>query len=458
MLLLRRTVGFLIDMILFYGLSVAIDFLFKRSNLNPLPSHVICFGYACAVIIPIITLGKPFSHLLLKLRIENNSLLFNKLSLLFKYIIYYLILSSGLLSIFSLFFDFINEHTYFKISGSFIFRLDFVLVVLNVLFFFASGAKQNFFDTILKIKYSAKRWAAFNLNPIITVYLFAITWLTSTVAEYKLTTKFNFKDELSKVNTSLNQGYFPIEIFNDYTLGNSIFVRYEYTNRIITPSDVSSYIFNRILLQRQILAVINDNVMNDTKKRKELCTKLLTYCYLNPFDARGKDVMQTKITLVHAKPYNPFIDVQSTYNYYYDDKLPAYSIYGGFKADSVSNFYLKTHQNYFSIYISELSKSFNIPKDSIAKYMSDAGELELPEHLLKNLKDTFVVIGMKNVIPNMPVFPVVRFEDVEPMQYLVFNFLSRTTNTVNVSNTGKLFSDEKTENMFDIKTNYIYAR
>jgi hypothetical protein len=458
MLLLKRSFGFLIDLILFYGCSIAIDFLFKKASIYPLSNYITAFGYICAILIPIISLGRPIGHVLFKLKMENSNSIYNKLSLLFKYIIYYLFFSSGILSFFTLFTSLFTTYMYLNLGISFVFRLFFCLFALNILCFLISFGKQNFLDFLLRIKYQSKNGVGSKIGSLILTYTLSITWLASTVIEYKIISIFNFKDEINKLNASYNQGYFPIEIFGNYILGNSVFVKYEYTNKVVTPSDIGSYIFNRNLLQRQIVAIINDETVRNTKKRQDLCAKLLYYSYMNPFDAIGRDVMQTRIVLVNLKEYNPFADLQSSFTYYYDDKLPVHGIYGGYNLDTLTNFYLKANENYFNTYLNELSISLNISKDSIKKYMSEEGVLTLPEHLAKKAKDTTVVIDMKDVIPNLPIFPTVKFQDVEPMYYLSVRFLGQSSNTVFVNNIEELFSDEKEENMFYVKSHYVYAR
>ncbi|MBO9571304.1 MAG: hypothetical protein J7497_03725 [Chitinophagaceae bacterium] len=456
MLLLKRISGFIIDLVLFYAFTIGLDFVLKRADIEVPARHLVPFGFFCALLLPILCLGKPPGHLIFRIRPKGDGRLYVRISLLLKYIFYYLIFSSGELSIFSVFTNILSYYTYITIPASFLFRISFVIMFVSILHFVVSLGRQNLFDALLNIRYPAKK--GLHIHRLGTAYLFLLGLLTSSVIEFKVLEKINFSKFISEINSSVNQGYFPPEVFDSYTSSRGILVSYQYTNKILTPSDASSFVLNRNLLQRQIVAIVNDNVFKDGSKRKLFCMLLVYYSYLNPFNDNLYDVMQTRITLLNVKARSPFFDVQSAYTYYFDDKQPVHGVYGGYQPDTLYNFYQKTQERYYNAYVSSLSRTFSIPRDSIIKYLDDEGQLVLPETFEAHAKDTMMIMDTKEYLPKVPTFPVVPFDSVQPIEYLSMNLLGVHSGEVSLSNIDQMFIDQKTEDMFYVKLHYVFSR
>jgi len=277
--------------------------------------------------------------------------------------------------------------------------------------------------------------------------------LCSTVLEFKLKEKFSFEKVLEIFKTE-QATYFPHQVFDNYTGGATVFSNVQETNKIVTLSDISSIFLNRYLAQRQIIVFVDRSILFDQSKRYELCSKLVYYSLINPLVYKeNQQVMQTKITLVNIQRQNPFSSMNTYFTYYYDNLEPFYKIYGGYNPDSLSVFYDKTQENYYNLYLDKLSKALNIAKDSLAKYQNEDGSFTLDEKFTQQVTDTLIVMNYETKVKSIP---TIKFEDVEPIQYLSISSMGSETVSITSIQNGML--DSRSEDMFWKKMHYVFSR
>lgn len=454
MLFLKRLASFLLDVVLFLAGTILIDFIFSRVELPPPPQFTIAIAFFSFFILPIFILGRPISYTILKLFIENESSTVNRLKLALKYTIYYLFVSSELFSIVLLFTEFLNYYTVIKSGLAFPIKFAALLAFLNVLCFITTFGRRNLIDALLEINYrTAGVYKRIKIGILRFTYLFSVSLIFITLIEFKLSQRLSFQTIIEEVK-NFNKDYFPIEVFGNYLESNLISVRVENTNRIISPSEPSTYFLNRHLPQRQIVAFINEKTNKDQNERKKLCNLLLMYCYSNPWTYI--EAYQTKVILVNLKKVNPLVNLQTIYTYYYDDKMPAYRFYGGFNPDSLSKFYENLQEDYYNTYISKLSQALGLPKDTIVKYSNEEGSIVLPEGFSIKDKDLKIPLEFKASIDGATL-AVVPFEKVEPIQLLNLNFPPGNI-IFSLNQLEALGSTEAEDRMFYLKTNYVLSR
>ncbi|HEV7333140.1 MAG TPA: hypothetical protein VGN63_19045 [Flavisolibacter sp.] len=339
---------------------------------------------------------------------------------------------------------------------AFNFKFAGTVILLNMLCFIATFGQKNLIDLFIKIQYkllSTKK--KFTLGITTFTYLLSISIIVTTLIEFKINQHFSiatFNEEIKNIG----KGYFPIEVFGNYLDINVTSVKVENTNRIVTPSEPSSFIMNMQLPQRQIVAFINEKVKKDHNERKKLCSLLLNYSYSNPWTY--SDAMQTKFVLVNVKRVNLFASIQTIYTYYYDDKTPIHSFYGGYNPDSLSKYYEKIQRDYFDSYISILSKELELPQDTVLKYMNENGSLVLPEGIKVKVTNKKIPLSFKAEIGGTA-FTTVLFENVEPIQFVQLNFPPGHINySFSYSSLEALRSTEAEDRMFNIKMNYVFSR
>jgi hypothetical protein len=455
MLLIKRLLCMALDIVFFTVGILFIDFLFERLNTPPTPFLTIALSFFATFILPIISIGRPLSYALTNLNLAENNRNIGKLKLLLKYIGYYLFVSSELLSIISLFTGVLNQYTYIESETFFPIKIAGVLLLFNILCFSITLGRANLFDLLLKIQYDGTRFRKRPIDTLKLAYILSASILITTLIEFKINEHFSFQSVLDDFNGT-SKDFFPIEVFGNYLETNLVSVRVQNTNRIITTSDISSFVYNQQLAQRQIVAYINDKVNGDQNQRKTLCYQLLNYCYTNPWTYR--ESLQTKFILVNIKRINPFVSLHTAYTYYYDDKTPFYRLYGGYNADSLSKFYERIQQEYHDLYITKVADALGLSKDTLLKYRTKDGSFEFPENLKINSVPTKIPLEY-NFSLKGAAFAAVPFEKVEPLHTLRLNFPPGFVNySLSNAELEALISTEAEETMFYLKSNYVFSR
>ena len=245
-------------------------------------------------------------------------------------------------------------------------------------------------DRVLDIQFQSRSGAIKKLSALSMICFFTVFMMISIGLDRNFRDKFDFSNEISKFDISTNDIKFPVEVFDNYSYPDQIYYRVERTNRIVSNSDYSSFVDNQFRYQRQIEARIQDELIYDAPKRAELCGKLIDHCYgMVDLQDTNRLVMQTKIILINAKSYIPYVALVSYYIYYFDDKTEKLGLYGGYDADSLSAYYLQTQQNFVDFFSNYLSKKAGISTKIVADRFEKGDFADLFKQLPHNIRDSF---------------------------------------------------------------------
>jgi|GEM_PF-3045364 len=454
MLILKRILASVIDLLLFITLTLAIDWLFIRLNIDFSNQSICYLAFITAILFPIFIFSRTIGHKTLRIIPVETRRVIIVLSHAIKYFLLFSFYSNFYNSVLSFFFNLVNDYSNFTISLWFSLRITIALLFVNVVCFLLTFGSQNLVDYLLGIRYRTRYKTGLRMKPLSIGYCFSGLMLLSTVAEHKIVTHFDFESELRRFQNNEVASYFPSEIFNNYTQGDMILSSVEGTNRIITDSDPTSFFLNKFLLQRQIIALIERSLLYDPARRHELCAQLINYAAMNEYRISDyKEIMQTKIILVNIERHTPFTNIQTSYSYYYDHKAPYHGIYGGYNVDSLSSFYTNTHENYYKQYFKKLSEAFSLPVDTLRKYQNEDGTFSFPEGYVSKVSDTAIVMNYNSQNVSLP---VVKFNDVQPIQYLELSAFG--SESVQITALEKGFLESKIEDMYWLKMNYIFSR
>ncbi|HEY4875494.1 MAG TPA: hypothetical protein VIH86_07985, partial [Puia sp.] len=305
-----------------------------------------------------------------------------------------------------------------------VFRLNIILIILNGVVFFLSMGRYNLLDRIFGIRTVTIKMKSTELSFPFIANTFAALMIISMGVTTKFQDLFSFSTLIVKTQNTFTEIHFPVEAFDGCVNPHQINYRIEKTNLIITPSDPTSLIFNRLLLQRQLEARITDSLVTDPKKRAELCYDLIGYCQgiVSLIDTNNQ-IMQTKIVLVHMDYYAPYLAKESDYVYYFDDKKPEFGIHGGFPIDSLNIYYLQTRRNINDTIAKFLSSKTGRTFEEIQNIIRDGNVVKFIQTLTPNIQNELKSMNMLPTIDkrlwNISLVP---FSKVKPLSTLVISF------------------------------------
>jgi hypothetical protein len=348
-LLLKRFLAALLDLIFFLGLIFSIDLISKRFGFwlgredLPLPfilSFISCFIFS--ILFFSCTVGEK----LLRIRYVSHGGSLLRIGLILKYFLLYSLFTLDISNFISFFGGVLDIYTYLHIPDLLVFRLNVAFIITNWIVLLISMGRYSVLDRVMGLRVDHGRPNYRRLTPLFIACVFIALVIFSMGVERKLRDMFNFERTARSVEMTGNEIRFPPEEFDRYTMPGQIHYRIERTNFIVTNSDINSFVFDEFLYQRQIDAQIQGDLLHDPRKREELCYKLINYCYrIIDLQDTNALVMQTKIELAHMEYYAPYVAVVSYFIYYFDDKAPNRGIYGGYNADSMNVYYRQTKRN-----------------------------------------------------------------------------------------------------------------
>lgn len=425
MLLLKRLVATLIDLLLFYSTVISFHYLTSSTLWSIDGSNgIYLISFFVSVIIPIIFFSNTAGSLILKINIkeENNKPL--RVTLYIKYLIFFTLLSSEVSAIFSFIEDIVDTFTYIKIPETFIMRLTTVLISLNFFCCIYTLGRQNLIDYILNLNYKHRNKKYPRLTLVILSYLFSGSMALSTAVEHSLKRIFDFNSLMNESLLASQAGYFPMDIFSKY-VNLPISSKIILTNNLIVTCDMNSVVFNQYLLQNVINVSVTKDVINDTLKKLELCEKLIEYANINLKHMDNK-VAQIKIQLSNFDHNTPITLIRTYYTYYYDNIFPVNGINGNYDVDTLEKFYTNTQKNIASRFNKYLKDTLEINSDSIDKYTLSNGDIDMPSYLFPKNATPFYFNFEDVIDSSIYRFKVIPFSKVSGVKSYEFILTARS--------------------------------
>jgi len=401
MLLIKRILASLINFSAFILATFALYPIFKFFNLEIDDDFFLLIVFCVVYFIPILSLKSTIG---LKIcNIYPNSYL----RLFLKYCIYYAG-TSGL--IFGLMY-FVIDLSRLQGSELLIFYLAFTIPFIIPFSFILTSGHYNFLDYLLNLvhgKVAHKRKS----THIILIWYVWIYLLVVIALLFKMLSFPALIDYVKKPSSPIHSNnYYPIEIFNNYTIGlRDLF--YE-SSDIIVFTDSASLLSNKIVGQKTIYANINESTFLSNNKRYELCYLLLRYSSTNDsLNNIYSKVDQTKFLFLYSEQNGLFTHKCYLFTYYYDHNNPYAEdlIYGGINLDSLNRYYL-SHR---SLLNEALAQTLNIDVQSLLQRTDKKGNINFTDSELRVL-DT---VSYQIEFP-LQLYPI-HFDSVKPSTTISF--------------------------------------
>jgi len=412
MLVLKRTLATVINLGFFIVVVLIIYPLFNRFNISIESKYYYTVFFCISFLFPLIIFKNSIGHYILKIHNDN----FRKLYI--KYLIYFIIFSGVGGRIIGLIINIFHSSSLSKnthVLPSLYFFFTFIL--FTWILFYISRGKYNLVDYILRIVYDSKNYKRNPVTILIIwfsyVYTIAVLAILSDQSKFKDTFSFFIEPTGSYFSTS----FFPRDLFSNYS--NYQIEKRERNNEIFTTSDYTSFYQDRYLNQKTIYALINKFTFESDIERLKFCYYLESYSSINDivnkifdFDfSHDNDVDQTRIILIYNKPHTFFTKKSFVYEYYYDNKNPTYSIYGGVVLDSLIAFHKRQNNEYFKSYMESLAEAINITIDSLMARVDKNGIITYTKSEIQKLNSTpYKVMPKENPL----VLSIVPFIAVKP--------------------------------------------
>jgi len=172
------------------------------------------------------------------------------------------------------------------------------------------------------------------------------------------------------------------------------------------------------MTQKIIFVLINKSTFENVNKRFQLCQLLNIYSEINDLSNSMSDINnevqidQTKIILLYIKPETYFSHESYSFCYYYDNKNPKYSYYGGIQTDSLINSYKNHIFGTEIIYKQSAAKALKITTDSLIRRFKKDSTINLS----KKQYQSFVTEYNKAITKRkFLVITTIPFIDVKPI-------------------------------------------
>ena len=294
-------------------------------------------------------------------------------------------------------------------------------MVTNVIFFLLSWGRTTLFDKVFGIRYGVSGASKWYLSSLAAAYTFVLAMVVGIVFDWKFHSLFPTRRFIQL--SSFNEVKFPLDEFENWTVGGRVYYRLQLTDELVTTSDRNSFVQDKFLLQRQIEAQINDEEASEPKKRRELCEKLLRYCYgiLSLHDTTSL-IKQTKIELVYMRYFTPFVGVASYYIYYYDDTAGRNGIYGGFNWDLLTTYYIQTMRNVDDSLSRLVVKVTGMSRDSASYYIEHQDTVQLFGRMTQLMRDNWVFTDLGPLIDKrILTLKPIPFDSVKAVSNITYN-------------------------------------
>jgi len=459
MLLLKRIAAGIINFLLFYSLYIGLKYIFGIINVNLGNDLFGLIAYICVYVFAIIIFDRTVGYQIFKINYEDKDK-FQKINLIAKYAIYYLVIFDfTVYGLFNFIVSILGHYTYIELSGMVPARLYMGLIILICISLFFSAGKYNIVDYLLSIKIREygfkKKFYILHMYYIVFIFIF----FASGLILYRLNLGPNLMIMMDKMSKDISRNYFPPEIFDNYAY--SVHSTYEKTNDIITLSDISSLFLNKNLLMQTVYVNMKHDTFIDVEKRFMLCKKILEYSIYDLFGnyQELKDLMQTKFIFVYTENHTTY-NIEYKYTYYFDHKFPQYSIYS-INLDTLKNMYAEIHNDYMKNYWKTLSRELNIPIDTIRKYYFDGTRYDFPDYIIDSVKNksfSFEYSATDNIDINKYI-QISTFDSTKAEKYvkLILGFpISEDKVTAFKYEYRAIKGDG--ESVFDIKKKYVFSR
>lgn len=425
MLLVRRILAGLIDLILFIGSISLVTLLLIKFKIyyHPLDlSFQFIVAFVCCIIVPILIFSRTLGEKWMCVFYKDSGSKWLRINLIAKYFFLYSLATLNVATFLGFLSDFLDTYSYIHITVAFAFRFDLVILVSDFTVLALTLGKHTLLERIFGISVQYRSSGVRPISALLMTYIFAFFMIAGIGLDRKFNDLFDFKSFKKTVN-SLNQVNFPIDEFSNYAIPGNIYYRIKQTNMVVTKSDPISFVTNRLLYQRQIEVIVKDDLLYDSKKREDLCNMLINYCYDQiDLQVTNELVMQTKIMLVNIKYVAPFIGIVSRYDYYFDDKAQQYGFHGGYNPDSLNNYYLRSKKIFVDTVIRYLNQSTGIAANIISlKLKKNPAALfaKLPQATKLGLDS----INLAPLIDNRLItMNPTSFDSVKPKRKLMFSY------------------------------------
>jgi hypothetical protein len=358
MLLLKRLLSNLIDFVLY--ILVLLTFVkFIGSEINTEENgYLFLISFFIIFFIPITTKNSTIGKLIFKLSWPKNQE--TKTKLIFKYLLYFVILTPSL-SLSTALISFLNQSTIFNIDLTFSLKCMIAFFISDFTVFILSLGRFHIIDYILNLELNKVKFQNGKFVSLGILYLFFGTLFLLHILQYK------FNLEFSKVSNSLLSPLYKEQYPSDDFNGAAVFTIRKKTENVLIPSEPLSFLYKKEYEQKTLYLIVPDKIFDSEYERKNLCIKLIRRSNINNVFSRSIP-SQTKIVLSQIKQgfflecYNNF------YIYYYDNNLPEWGIYGGIKIDSsTTNDYVSFINKYKSDNVESIERKLNLSWKEILK-------------------------------------------------------------------------------------------
>lgn len=354
--MIKRIGSNFIDIILLIVFFYVITFV-SGLNRNSGENLVFIFfiSFFLSTILPILINGNTFGKIILKLKWRDRINL--RILLVLKYLLYALYFTPGF-SFFNLLTSLVNKLEFLR---GFELNIFFSLLILDILVFILSLGRFHILDYFLNLQLKNlpyKRTAFKSLNLILSSLFIAIcTQIYAlgkgmTLNNYALSLFDNFYEE-----------NFPADKF----YGNKPIVLKEKSNRVLTTSEIYSFLLNIEYDLKTIILVIPEEIFLSDSDKKKICIELINQSITNDTFAFYKP-RQTKIILKAYKIGDFFETYNYTSTYYFNNDSGDWGIYGGIKDDST---FVKNYLNFLKNLKYEPIKNSNKIKYTFTGNISD---------------------------------------------------------------------------------------
>lgn len=396
MLIIKRIAATIINILIFVSCIFAIYPLLLYFDINISKRHFLLLIFIITFFIPIILLKTSLGNYILTIKTSSRN------KELIKSFIYYLFISGVIVELLEIFNNSFVPLDIIFISIS-------LFIVSNVLFFYTKGS-YNFIDFILSLHYVAapyhKKYIWLSYIWLNFIFLFFSLSFFSKEQDIENT----LRESLSLITDTHYQGYFPKEIFNEYSFGE--FIEYSTRTDIISPTHMESFYQPISLTEKNIYASINKQTFLDETARYNLCLELYKYSYYaDIFEyKKDKDITQTKFYLTYYEPFTFFSTKTYTYIYYLNKINDSYSLSGGIDFEYLYNTYEKQIDTYHLLVSERICEE---KKDSIFDAIKNFNPYTL------SVKDTPYILHQLSVLNNKYTkYPVINFFEAKPKKVM----------------------------------------
>ena len=427
MLILKRILGGLIDFAFFFVLALFNGWWLPKAGIISMRSDFsfpMFLTFLCAIILPVVIYSRTLGEFIVGLRYQAPSTKSIMRGLLIKYFLLYCLLSYTTINFFIFCNDLLETYTYITISTSLIIQVSAAFLITNTFVLLLTRGKNSLLDRLLNLQIKTKRTFVRQFPTMVAAYVFTVLMILGIGINIKLNDFFNVERMTDAANSVSNEIRFPVEEFDNYTLPGNTYYKVIKTDFLATPSDPNSLVSDEFLNQRLLQANIKDDLLYDSKKREELCAKLIEYCYgMVDFQNINSAVSQTKIELAHLKYYTPFLARATYFIYYYDDNAPQYGLNAGFNADSLNKYYLETRVNIIDSLSRYISKLTGITAENVKVIFARGNAMDLIKNLPKEKQEKINSMDLSSLIDKrLTTIRPMSADSVKAVQRLVFMY------------------------------------